>query len=231
MDVIRTNRLTPPGVLRGYCHGSYYGSYYELADGMERFSSSRQWKRAIINCLWAPLWKRDLLYYFRRMSQVEKEFAMPYWEVLKLQKNISAKEEIHSFCSLCNYVWFWDISDFVNKLRPSRIDVCRTALAIKLFRAKHGAYPVSLEDIEGEILSDVPLDLFTGKPLIYKQSGEWFVLYSIGPNLADDSGVPEYNTKGEIGKNYDIAWDEKTLLEKIKDFNIEVPERVIGGIM
>ena len=65
----------------------------------------------------------------------------------------------------------------------TRVQVLKTAAAIKLYKARHGSYPKSLAD-----LGKTPIDEFTGKPLIYKTTNG-FVVYSVGQNLKDDGGA------------------------------------------
>ena len=48
----------------------------------------------------------------------------------------------------------------------------------------HGAFPLSLEDLEGTS----EIDPFTGEPFIYRLTDDGFTLYSAGLDRDDDGG-------------------------------------------
>jgi hypothetical protein len=62
------------------------------------------------------------------------------------------------------------------------------AFALVAYQRDHGAYPRRLEKLAPKYLGRIPDDLFSGKPLIYRLEGKGFLLYSVGPNGADDEG-------------------------------------------
>jgi len=69
----------------------------------------------------------------------------------------------------------------------ARMEVTRTAAAILLWKAKHGAFPRTLQ----EALSAVPADPFDGKPLKYRREGQGFVVYSVGTTGKFDGDTPD----------------------------------------
>jgi hypothetical protein len=62
------------------------------------------------------------------------------------------------------------------------------ALALTVYKAEQGKYPAQLADLAPNYLKQVPDDLFSGKPLIYKPSKKGYLLYSVGKNGNDDGG-------------------------------------------
>ena len=84
------------------------------------------------------------------------------------------------------------------------VRVSRLGLRLKQQRAAQGAYPADLAALD---LTDIPAgrqhDPFTGKPLCYRLEGHGFVLYSLGPDGADDSGKPR---AGNAQTGFDIVW-------------------------
>ncbi len=58
-----------------------------------------------------------------------------------------------------------------------------------------GRLPESLRMlVENGLLPNVPIDPYSGAPLIYKIRGDGFKLYSVGDDFVDDGGVPcEWN--------------------------------------
>ncbi|HZW06551.1 MAG TPA: hypothetical protein VFF65_05460, partial [Phycisphaerales bacterium] len=72
----------------------------------------------------------------------------------------------------------------------------RTLIALERFRLDAGRYPLSLDELVDRYLPSVPLDCMAGGPLLYRplQSGadplgRGFVLYSKGPDGADNGGA------------------------------------------
>jgi hypothetical protein len=54
------------------------------------------------------------------------------------------------------------------------------AIACERFRQKHGRWPDRLDEIPAEILPDVPLDPYTGRPLHYQRFEDGIAVYSVG---------------------------------------------------
>lgn len=82
----------------------------------------------------------------------------------------------------------------------ARQEAVTTAIAIELYRRRHGRYPASLSDLVPDLLPSVPLDHITGDPLLYRlDQGAWGgpMLYSVGVDRKDDLGqLPKL--RGEI---------------------------------
>ncbi len=62
-------------------------------------------------------------------------------------------------------------------------------LAALRYEKDNGAYPESLDTLSAEgYLSEIPIDPYSGRPLVYRRTPEGFVLYSWGANLTDEGG-------------------------------------------
>jgi hypothetical protein len=61
-------------------------------------------------------------------------------------------------------------------------------LALVAYHADHGTYPASLAVLAPKYLATVPSDPCTGQPMRYEPRSDGFLLYSVGPNGADDKG-------------------------------------------
>jgi hypothetical protein len=61
--------------------------------------------------------------------------------------------------------------------------------ALELCKREHGAYPAGLQELVPAYLADVPVDPFTDDPMVYRPVHGGYVLYGLGPNMADDGGV------------------------------------------
>ena len=64
------------------------------------------------------------------------------------------------------------------------------ALALRCYRLDHGELPPALADLVPEYLAEVPVDPFSGRPLVYRRQDGEYLLYSVGPDGQDDGGTP-----------------------------------------
>jgi hypothetical protein len=83
-----------------------------------------------------------------------------------------------------------------------------TACAVERYRLQHASeLPERLEQLVPEFLPAVPVDPFDGRPLRYSPSGEGYVLYSVGPDKADDGGRPnQRNRKRGEPTTWDVSF-------------------------
>jgi len=65
------------------------------------------------------------------------------------------------------------------------------AIALALYHREKGLYPEKLSELIPKCLSTIPLDLFSGKDVIYFRTAKGYRLYSVGPNGKDDGGVKD----------------------------------------
>jgi hypothetical protein len=64
-----------------------------------------------------------------------------------------------------------------------------TALAVTRYAQDKGGHPATLDALVAEgFLSELPTDPYSGKAFGYQRTGDGFLLYSWGENLADDGG-------------------------------------------
>ena len=70
-----------------------------------------------------------------------------------------------------------------------RRQLAQTAFALAAWHAERGDYPRSLSELMPDYLAQVPLDAFSSKPLLYRANESGYLLYSVGINGRDDSGV------------------------------------------
>lgn len=74
-----------------------------------------------------------------------------------------------------------------------------TLLAIWEYEKKNGTLPDTLKTaVEKGCLKEVPLDPFSGQPLIYKKTSNGFILYSVGSDFIDNDGTPGKTAQGGL---------------------------------
>jgi hypothetical protein len=68
-------------------------------------------------------------------------------------------------------------------------------LAIRAFHQERAVYPDRLANLVPAELPTVPVDPFSGRPLVYRETKSGYVLYSVGPDGRDDGGAPMADAK------------------------------------
>jgi hypothetical protein len=82
-----------------------------------------------------------------------------------------------------------------------------TQLALRCYQSDSGHVAPRLDDLVTNYLARVPLDPFTGKPMVYRPRAANWLLYSVGQDGVDDGGVPAsrgLSAKGDI--LFDSPW-------------------------
>jgi len=78
------------------------------------------------------------------------------------------------------------------------VEAALAIIAILRYKQDIGSYPDKLEKlINADYLKVLPIDPYSGEPLVYKKMDNNFVLYSFGPNFRDDDGKMAYNKEGK----------------------------------
>jgi hypothetical protein len=72
-------------------------------------------------------------------------------------------------------------------------DLARVAFALRRFKLVRGAYPDALQALVPDFLSEVPMDRFSEKPLLYRKAGEGCVVYSVGKEQDNEGGEGDYD--------------------------------------
>mgnify|MGYP001242656905 CR=1 FL=1 len=84
------------------------------------------------------------------------------------------------------------------------VDHARIACHLELHKLKHKKYPAKLADLE----SPLPMDLYNGKPYVYKPNPKGrYQLYGVGWNQKDDGGRVVLLDNGRLNhKAGDLVW-------------------------
>lgn len=83
-------------------------------------------------------------------------------------------------------------------------DALQVAIALELYRRRHGQWPATLDDLTPSLIPAIPVDRFDGAPMRYALREGQPVLYSIGCNHRDDGGELA-NRFDDPRKNNDMA--------------------------
>ncbi len=83
-----------------------------------------------------------------------------------------------------------------------QFELTKLAFTLAAYRADHGSYPAKLAGLAPKYVAEVPKDIFIDAELRYKQEGDGYLLYSVGPNGKDDGA------RGFDDRKEDEDWDD-----------------------
>jgi hypothetical protein len=98
-------------------------------------------------------------------------------------------DKSHFFSNGCSARLWRDVATPLAATAQLRSTVA--ALAVERYRLLKGDWPETLDAIPKSILPSVPLDPFTGKPLLYVRRADGVTVYSVGLDGWDDGGKVE----------------------------------------
>ena len=85
----------------------------------------------------------------------------------------------------------------------ARCRVGDAIIAAERFRKRNGRWPAALQELVPDLLPTIPMDPFTGAPLLFKVSAGELVIYSVGVNGRDGGGA---SSTPESQKETDIVY-------------------------
>ncbi len=146
----------------------------------------------------------DLATYRRIMAQVRQLSAKPYYQAKSGLEDLVDQMRAGPRGVLTNAIVpaLARCSEFAAR-GDARRRVARVALAMHRYRAEHDRFPQSPGELAPEFISFLPTDPFDGKPLKLKPTEKGLVVYSVGPDMTDNGGLP-FDKEEETG---DIAFE------------------------
>ena len=88
------------------------------------------------------------------------------------------------------------ITEIVHRHKVN-VEATPAIITILRYYRDTGDYPKDMEQlISGGYLRQLPLDVYSDKPLVYRKTGDSFILYSVGENFEDDGGKLGTDRKG-----------------------------------
>ena len=91
--------------------------------------------------------------------------------------------------SCLRWPWPSETTHFVDVGRRARFGLLVTEFALREYILEHGRSPETLAELVPRYLAAIPGDPFSGHPLVYRQRGNGYLLYSVGANGIDDGGA------------------------------------------
>ena len=184
----------------------------DLIKGNPRVMSGERRSDRLLYWLLRPVLKDEVRWQLKKLTGWEQIARDPYYEQRGFLKTDLASSEA--------FPWYFKLTGFQDGgaygtvfLKNGQLEAtflaARTGLACRLFKSRTGQYPEDLAALVPGILTEAPIDPFTGKPFVYRREGEGFIVYSLGSNEKDDGGRSTYMiTQLVMDKDDDWAWKE-----------------------
>ncbi len=142
------------------------------------------------------LGRRDMAAAHQRlMDMMDAEIATPLWEREAsraeqiLEEWMASPIERVRHLPLCLRMPALGKATINAEFACMRRDATITAIALELYRRKHGAWPESLAQLVPATMPALPIDRFDGRTLRYRVKEGKPLLYSVGTDREDDGGV------------------------------------------
>lgn len=169
------------------------------------------WTERVYYWLVRPFVKRDVSQNLPKYAELEERASSSYYQTRDFWKPYQDH--------LRGLPWYAIVSKNVlpemeaTCMKTATLDAlvltARVGLACRIFKSRTGEYPENLQALVPALLTDVPIDPFTGDPLVYRREGEGFIVYSLGSNLKDDGGRSTWEiTQLVMEKDDDWTWKE-----------------------
>ena len=128
------------------------------------------------------------------LNQIDRS-AVDWSEVIQIEKRLTRQQRLMQN-PLQQLVAWWENrgstarAEIRHKLNAASVRLLATELALRCYQSEHGSGPAGLDQLVPAELPRVPIDPFTGKPLIYRLQGTNWLLYSVGVDGIDNGGTP-----------------------------------------
>jgi len=145
----------------------------------------------------------DELMYLELMDRAIGDASLPYRKARHIEAEVEDRVRTHRGipAPLMTAILMpvYSRSHAARDRAIASLGLVEIALLLKAYRAEHGGYPQSLQQLGGLNGRPLPTDPFSGKPFVYRREGAGFLIYSWGPNLKDDGGkVGKTQDEGDI---------------------------------
>jgi len=152
----------------------------------------------------SDLFRQNQADYLRQYAEFQKSFI----EILKLSYPQFRKVDLATFCNRLPKPLRMFVPNFLEFITRENVAVAKSRLAVfdvalRKYKMQKGSYPPTL-DVLG-ITGDVAKDPFTEQSFLYNVSGGKPILYSAGPNMINDGGIKEYDSKAGTVSAGDIV--------------------------
>jgi hypothetical protein len=127
-----------------------------------------------------------------------------FWFGLSAGTATTRGERIGDLMTVLLLPAMWSVADHEDRAVQRGHNI-KIAIGLAAFRDETGHYPTRLDELVPKYLADVPIDLFSEKPPVYRAAEKGYVLYSVGRNGNDDDGRNYYDNPETDSDGDDIS--------------------------
>jgi hypothetical protein len=170
------------------------------------------WGAGLLFWLARPLIRTQLMRQCSEVDEIETMWSDPFY---KSRPRMNAYDRRHEDRPLSDRLFDGGISHTTgtgmkNASLEALMETARIGLAARIYFARGKHWPAAVADLVPGILSQEPLDPFTGKPFVFRVDKEGLLVYSLGSNEKDDGGRGTYSITELVSpKDDDWAWRDK----------------------
>jgi len=186
---------------------SMLDAYISASDGTFG-AAKRSWQEYLLK----PAFLDDARLMLIHLRGIEQASSSPDWPLAErrmptaLPKAIDAHPHLYVLSSITLPSLEYTMLQDYRALADRHLSVA--ALAVRLYAIDHdGRLPAKLDDLVPAYLPAVPVDPFSGRPILYKSDSVRPRIYSIGEDGVDDGGVEQDPSlgRGKFGSNGDVV--------------------------
>jgi hypothetical protein len=191
----RALRMEEACAIATFCDYGATFRWAELTGG-----STPSWQESCLGPLYRVFaFDDDLASYRENYKEYREHAGKPYYQAAPKWQSSGATLEA-SIRGLITHLLFPALHKAAEHaaVADARHRLARLAKATSRYHDAEDQFPQRLDDLVPEFFPAVPLDPFNGDPLRIKRTDQELVLYSIGPDGADDDGAP-FDAKERTG--------------------------------
>lgn len=159
-----------------------------------------------------PLIRTQLMRQFSEFDEIEAMLGGPYYESRSRMNSFDDRQEkLHWYERLPdNGISSISSMGLKEAALEALMDTARIGLAARIYLAREKHWPAAVADLVPGLLSQEPLDPFTGKPFVFRVDKDSLLVYSLGSNEKDDEGRGTFLIAQLVTpKDDDWAWRDK----------------------
>jgi hypothetical protein len=139
-----------------------------------------------------PMLYADELQYLQCVDELERYGSLPPQERVNARTTPDGEPPVPRWAILTRVVApVFKRIDLRFESATAQRRLLQTALGLQVYRQRHGRYPTTLAELRA-MGCVVPVDNFSEQDFVYRPVGRGYLLYSVGPDLADDGGRPHW---------------------------------------
>lgn len=145
----------------------------------------------------------------RLVEAATQLFQQTPWELHA--QGVSLSERLSNLCDRNTFLriagaettLLWAIQAHYRNLASTEALIVTTG--VLRFHRDKAAWPATLEELaSGGYIRRIPIDPYSGKPLVYERAGDSFILYSYGQDFHDNGGTSSRNSSAGEGDH--VFW-------------------------